>query len=55
MLEFLKNLSGLRKNRVIVPARQAGGIDSMESFAGLLKSLQIQAPCKVVPGVQFAR
>ncbi len=34
------------RNRVVVPARQAtqvGGIGSLESILGLLKSLQIQA------------
>ncbi len=34
------------RNRVVVPARrttQAGGIDSLESILGLLKSLKIRA------------
>jgi hypothetical protein len=41
VLEFLNNLWGSEpsSNRVIV-ARQAGGIDSLESFPGLLKSLK---------------
>jgi hypothetical protein len=48
VLKFLNNLWGLgtEKNRVVVPARQAaqsGGIDSMESIHGLLKSLKIQS------------
>jgi hypothetical protein len=44
VLEFLKNLWGLGtdyRNRVVVPARQAtqpGGIGSLESILGLLKS-----------------
>ncbi len=29
------------RNRVVVPARQAGGIDSLESIPVLLKSLKI--------------
>ena len=31
------------RKRVVVPARQAGGIDSLESIPGLLKRLQIRA------------
>jgi len=44
VLEFLNNLPS--RNRVIVPARQAtqpGGIGSLESILGLLKSLKIWA------------
>ncbi len=48
MLDFLKNLWGLEpsRNRVVVlpcQATLAGGIDSLESILGLLKSLKIQA------------
>jgi hypothetical protein len=48
VLDFLKNLWGLEpsRNRVVVlpcQATLAGGIDSLESILGLLKSLKIQA------------
>ncbi len=49
MLEFLNNPWGLGtdyRNRVVVPASQAtqpGGIGSLESILGLLKSLKIRA------------
>jgi hypothetical protein len=46
VLEFLNSLWERNKNRVAVPARQAtkpGGIGSLESILGLLKSLKIRA------------
>jgi hypothetical protein len=35
------------RNRVVVPARQADGIDSLESIHGLLKSLKIPSQISV--------
>ncbi len=35
--------AGPSRNRVIVPARYASGIDSLESIPGLLKGLKIRA------------
>ncbi len=48
MLKFLNNLWGYEpsRNRDVVPSRQAtqsGGIRSLESIVGLLKSLKIRA------------
>ncbi len=48
MLEFLNNLGGQEpsRNKVVVLARQAtqsGGIGSLESIIGILKSLKIRA------------
>ncbi len=51
VLEFLNNLWELgteepSRNKLIIPARQAtyaGGIDSLESILGFIKSLKIRA------------
>ncbi len=49
VLDFVNNLWGPlepSRSRVVVPARkaaEAGGIDSLESILGLLKSLKIRA------------
>ncbi len=45
MLEFTTIYGGLEpsRNRVVVPARYAGEIDSLHSISGLLKSLKIRA------------
>jgi hypothetical protein len=52
-LGFLNNLWGLgtKGNKVVVPARQAiqsGGIDSLESILGLLKSLKVRAVLQIL-------
>jgi hypothetical protein len=44
------------RNRVVVPARQAtlsGGIDSLESIPGLLKSLKIWAQAQLAGKEDF--
>ena len=51
MREFLNNLGGEEaiRNRAVVPTRQAtqpGGIGSLKSSPGLLKSLKIRALCR---------
>jgi hypothetical protein len=46
------------RNSVVVPARQAtqaGGIDSLESILGLLKSLKIRAQDKLIKNLRLER
>jgi hypothetical protein len=56
VLEFLNNSMGSlepSRNRVVAPARQAGGIDPLKSILGLLKSLKIRALISLLYPLRF--